>query len=62
MPQAAIFGEMGENRAGPHQTGQESPRSYMERTAKSREGFAGPSAGSWNWRVILCELIPGGLP
>src|SRR5258705_424942 len=40
-PQAAIFGNLGENRAGPQQTGQESPRSYMERRSKSSEGFIG---------------------
>src|SRR6266481_5455660 len=39
-PQAATFGNLGENRAGPQQTGQESPRSYMERRSKSSEGFA----------------------
>jgi hypothetical protein len=44
MPQAAIFSEMGENRAGPHQTGQESSRSYMEPRSKSSEGFWAESA------------------
>jgi len=41
MPQAAIFGKLGENRAGSQQTGQESSRSYMERRAKSSKGFIG---------------------
>src|SRR6266481_876308 len=40
-PQAATFGNLGENRAGSQQTGQESPRSYMERRSKSSEGFIG---------------------
>jgi hypothetical protein len=41
MPQAAIFGNLGENRAGYQQTGQESSRSYMEQRAKSSKGFTG---------------------
>src|ERR1700730_7850184 len=39
LPQAAILGNLGENRAGSQQTGQESPRSYIQPRAKSRDGF-----------------------
>src|SRR5260221_4054212 len=49
-PQAAIFGKLGENRAGSQQTGQESPRSYMERFPKSSKGFGIPASDLWKGR------------